>query len=51
MAESSPAKKSTYNVLSRLLHNKKLFKKGSTVPLTDKEAAPLLKVKTVEPAK
>ena len=51
MAESKATAKSTYNVLSSLLHDKKLFKKGSTVQLTAREAAPLLKYKTVEPAK
>lgn len=50
MAESKSAK-STYHVLSNLLHDKKLYKKGSTVELTPREAAPLLRHKTVEPAK
>jgi hypothetical protein len=40
-----------YAVLSKLLHNGETFKKGSTVQLTKTEAAPLLKIKTIEPAK
>jgi hypothetical protein len=45
MAASS---KSAYNVLSTLHHDKTIYRKGSTVQLSDKEAEPLLKLKTIE---
>ena len=48
---SKASDKSIYNVLSSLLHDKKPYKKGSTIQLTKKEAAPLLHYKTIEPAK
>lgn len=50
MAEKKP-ELSTYVVLSTLKHNGKYFRKDKTVQLTDKEAAPLLTLKTIEPAK
>jgi hypothetical protein len=42
---------SAYKVLSTLKHNNKVYRKGAQVRLSDKDAAPLLKIKTVEPAK
>jgi hypothetical protein len=44
-------KTTAYTVLSALKHDGKMFKKGSIVRLTDKEAASLLKYKSIEPAK
>lgn len=44
-------KTSAYTVLSTLKHNEKLYRKGSVVRLSDKEAKPLLDLKTIEAAK
>ena len=49
-------KTSAYVVLSTLKHDDKTYRKGTAnkptiVRLTDKEALPLLTLKTVEPAK
>jgi hypothetical protein len=47
-AENAPK---TYVVLGNLKHAGKIYRKGSKVQLTDAEAGPQLRYKTVEPAK
>ena len=39
-----------YKVLSTLVHDRKLYRKGAEISLTEKYAQPLLEVGTIEPA-
>ena len=51
MAAKATPEVNTHKVLSTVKHGAKTFRKGSTIELTEKEAAPLLKYKAIEPAK
>ena len=48
---TSGKKLSPYNVLSKLDHDNRIYRKGSTVILTDAQAAPLIRLKVVTEAK
>ena len=46
-----PTPRATYKVIANLRHSNKNYRPGGEIELTKAEAAPLLRHKTVEPAK
>jgi hypothetical protein len=50
-AASEAGKKSSYKATTNVLHSKKLYRKDHKIELTESEAAPLLLIGSIKPAK